>query len=98
MSRGSEEVPVAKKTPTGRRATAKRTRQAAAKRVDIGRAQAPDKSRKTKKTARSGADDQGNRTPGWAATTAAYASLGLAKGLRVAASTIGMARGTKRRR
>jgi hypothetical protein len=106
VKRGTEEVSVAKKTPASRGATAKRTRQAAPKRVDIGRAQAPDKSRKTKKpdksrktkkTARSGADDQGNRTPGWGATAAAYASLGLAKSLRVAASTIGMARRTKRR-
>ena len=90
-----------KKTTTGPGAKTKRTRPAAkrtrpvAKRDDSAKSRAL-KSQKAKGTARKGVGDPG-QNPGWAGTAAAYASLGLAKGLRVAASTIGMVRGGKRR-
>jgi hypothetical protein len=103
VRRTTEEIPVAKKkTTTGPGAKTKRTRPAAkrtrpvAKRDDSAKSRALNKSQKAKGTARKGVGDPG-QNPGWAGTAAAYASLGLAKGLRVAASTIGMVRGGKQR-
>jgi hypothetical protein len=86
---------VSKKKTTTPEAKAKRTRPPA-KRESLRQAQASGKPRKATKTARSAAADPGARSSGWARTAAAYASLGLAKGLRVAATTIGKARGAKR--
>ena len=110
VRRTTEEIPVAKKKTTASqgektkrtRPAAKRTRPVAkrtrsvAKRDDSAKPRALNKSQKAKGTARKGVGDPG-QNPGWAGTAAAYASLGLAKGLRVAASTIGMVRGGKRR-
>src|SRR5688572_18100513 len=80
---------VAKKTPktTG----SKKSKKAVAVRTTASPAT---KSKRSRPPAKSAFDPA--KTPGVARTAAAYASLGLAKGLRVAASTIGLIRGRKK--
>ena len=58
----------------------------------------PTKAKRAPPAAKSVSASRGAKKPGWTGTAKAYASLGLAKGLRVAASTIGLVRGGKKKR